>query len=146
MNLTTAAQETQIATLTETRRQMRILVIDDDDYFRAREEALLNRAGYLTRAAADGEEALALLRMEDFALLLTDWHMPRLDGVGLVRALRSAGTRLPVILISGSPAAGEDLPPDILVEIALILPKDAEAGQILSAISQALSLSDARHG
>jgi len=46
----------QFATLAETRHNTRILVVDDDDFFRGREQEVLNRAGYLTVDAADGRK------------------------------------------------------------------------------------------
>ena len=52
--------------------------------------------------AADGREAFALLSMGAFDLVLTDCYMPHLHGVGLIRSLRRAGLRIPVVMISGS--------------------------------------------
>jgi len=56
MNLRTPSHEMQFATLAETRHNTRILVVDDDDFFRGREQEVLNRAGYLTVDAADGRK------------------------------------------------------------------------------------------
>jgi CheY-like chemotaxis protein len=137
MNLPIPALEARITAPSETREKARILVVDDDDYFRGREETVLNRASYRTMGAADGEEALAPLRTGDFDLVLTDWNMPKLDGVGLIRALRAAGNRIPLIMISSSVITGRDLPDDIRSEVAVALPKDADASQILAGVAQA---------
>ncbi len=81
-----------------------VLVVDDEDAVRSLFARALRDAGYDTREAADGVEALDLLERERVALIVLDSTMPRLDGAGVVRAVRErAATRtLPVILITGS--------------------------------------------
>jgi DNA-binding NtrC family response regulator len=138
MNLSTPLAQTRITVLKEIRHRARVLVVDDDEFFGGREEAVLNRAGYRTMGAADGEEAPALLRMGDFGLVLTDWHMPHLDGVGLIRALLAAGNRIPLIMISGSVTTAGELPGDVRGEITVALPKYADSGQILASVASAL--------
>ena len=140
MNLTNPLRETSINVPEKIRRDARILVVDDDDFFRGLEEAVLKRAGYRTMGATDGREAQALLRMGDFGLVLTDWHMPNLDGVGLIRALRTAGNRIPIIMISNMVRTGSELPDDVRCEVAVALPKDAASSQILAGIGQALQI------
>jgi len=58
--------------------------------------------------------------------------MPHVDGGGLIRALRAAGTRIPLVMISGSVTEGSELPVDVRREIAVRLSKDADASQILA--------------
>src|SRR5262245_41115884 len=81
--------------------QWRILVVADDVPTQRLEYLVLSRAGYAVDTAADGEEAWAHLLTGHFDLLLTDHNMPRLCGLDLVRRMRSAGMRLPVIINSG---------------------------------------------
>ena len=50
----------------------------------------LNALGYTCDIAEDGEEALAMWRAGNYRLVLTDCHMPNLDGFGLARAIRAA--------------------------------------------------------
>ncbi|HPD09311.1 MAG TPA: DUF2111 domain-containing protein, partial [Methanomassiliicoccales archaeon] len=50
--------------------------------------------------ASDGQEALEQLADNRFDLVLSDLHMPRLDGIGLVCAMRSAGDRTPLIMLT----------------------------------------------
>ncbi|MCF8031680.1 MAG: response regulator [Desulfarculaceae bacterium] len=57
--------------------------------------------GYSVGTAADGKEALDLLRSQEFELLITDVRMPRLDGMQLLKAAKDLYPRLPVIMISG---------------------------------------------
>jgi len=85
-----------------------ILLADDNHDMRQYVQRLLQDAGWRVECAADGEEALAAISCERPALLLADVMMPRLDGLGLVKALRSdpALALLPVLLLSAR--AGEE--------------------------------------
>jgi two-component system chemotaxis sensor kinase CheA len=79
-----------------------ILVVDDSITSRSLEKSILEAHGYRVRVAVDGVEALELLRVEKANLIITDIQMPRLDGFGLVEALK-ADSRLkeiPVIIVS----------------------------------------------
>ncbi|HNU84106.1 MAG TPA: response regulator, partial [Thermoanaerobaculia bacterium] len=69
-------------------RRPRLLVVDDDPAIREGLCEELEAAGYDTLAAADGERARELFLAEEPDLVLTDLAMPRLDGFGLVRAIR----------------------------------------------------------
>ncbi|WP_211873689.1 response regulator [Plastoroseomonas arctica] len=86
----------------------RILVADDNADMRDYLRRLLTAAGYRVETAPDGEEAAAVARENPPALVLSDVMMPRLDGYGLVRALRAdPRTReAPVLLLSAR--AGEE--------------------------------------
>ena len=90
-----------------TTRGARVLVADDNADMRGYLTRLLGRY-WIVEPVADGEEALAALRRQRPALVLSDAMMPRLDGIGLVRAIRadSALRSLPVILLSAR--AGEE--------------------------------------
>ncbi|HEX9530744.1 MAG TPA: response regulator, partial [Acidimicrobiales bacterium] len=66
-----------------------VLVVDDAPSVLAMQHAMLSRAGYRVLTAADGQEALAALRSTAIDLVITDLEMPRMDGIELVRAIRS---------------------------------------------------------
>lgn len=82
----------------------RALVVDDMPSIRAFARAVLAESG-LTEIdeAADGQEALAKLNGESYDLLISDWNMPKLDGLGLLKAVRASETlkALPVIMLTG---------------------------------------------
>jgi sigma-B regulation protein RsbU (phosphoserine phosphatase) len=71
---------------------MKVLLIDDDRVTRIRVCALLEGWGHQTVTASDGLEGLSLFQKERPDLVLTDWLMPGLDGVELVRHLRQEST------------------------------------------------------
>ena len=66
-----------------------ILTVDDSASIRQMVAFTLRGAGYEVVEAADGEEGLMRAMAQPVNLVLTDQNMPKLDGFGLVRALRS---------------------------------------------------------
>jgi two-component system response regulator AtoC len=77
-----------------------ILIADDEESIRHVLVTLLSDRGYEVRAVADGEEALRELQARDYDALLTDVRMPKLDGLGLVRAAQAQRPELTVIVMS----------------------------------------------
>lgn len=89
-----------------------ITVAEDDDDIRFVTVAALTRAGHEVVAARNGAEALTMIRDRRPDLVVSDIDMPMMSGVELARALRSEpGTHdLPILLVSGSIAAGDNRP------------------------------------
>lgn len=89
-----------------TSQQARLLVAEDHPINRAVIGRQLERLGYPYAMVGNGEEALAELARGDYDLLLTDCHMPVLDGYALTRHVRAGergrDTRLPIIGFSAS--------------------------------------------
>jgi len=79
-----------------------ILIVDDDSAVRRLFARVLQGAGYATCEAADGVAALEMLEVRPVALVLLDSTMPRLDGAGVIRAVRAhpATRTLPIILVT----------------------------------------------
>ncbi len=87
----------------------RILVAEDEVLAAMAIEDELQREGYEVVLAPDGHAALEEARAQLPDLLLTDLRMPRLDGIGLIRALRDLAPTLPVVVMTGyAPAGGAD--------------------------------------
>jgi CheY-like chemotaxis protein len=80
----------------------RILVIDDEAAVRKVIVRMLTSAGHEVTAAPDGAAGLRLWRETGADLVLTDLHMPEMNGVEVIRALRAAAPALPVIAMSGT--------------------------------------------
>ena len=68
---------------------MRVLLVDDDDNFRAWLTHLMRRLGFVVETAADGLLALDHLQGAAFDLLISDLEMPRMNGLDLIRAIRA---------------------------------------------------------
>ncbi len=79
----------------------RILVVDDEAVSRKGLGALLSAWGYDVEEAADGQEALDKAVASSPAVVITDLVMPRLDGLGLLRALQAEVPFATVIILTG---------------------------------------------
>jgi|HubBroStandDraft_1064217.scaffolds.fasta_scaffold00971_17 two-component system chemotaxis sensor kinase CheA len=79
-----------------------ILVVDDSVTTRSLERGILESFGYRVRVAVDGLQALEMLRDAPADLVLADVEMPRMDGFGLLEAVKAdAGLRrIPVVLVT----------------------------------------------
>jgi CheY-like chemotaxis protein len=115
----------------------RILVVDDDEIFRNLYAAIFILEGYRVEMAADGGDAFDQLMARRFDLLVTDRNLPVLNGEGLVIALREAGIRIPVVMVSGS-LGYSPLPEQVAREVSAALPKPVRAAEVLAAIFNAL--------
>jgi two-component system, chemotaxis family, chemotaxis protein CheY len=75
----------------EVDKEMRILVVDDSKAMRNLVKTVLRKAGFHNLAEAeDGEEAWSLLTKQEFDLLMSDWNMPHMDGISLLRKVRES--------------------------------------------------------
>jgi eukaryotic-like serine/threonine-protein kinase len=81
---------------------LNVLVVDDDSVIRELLRMHLAGADFNVAVAEDGEEALALISSNPPDLIITDISMPRLDGFGLLEAVRArpATAFIPIILLS----------------------------------------------
>jgi two-component system response regulator AtoC len=78
----------------------RILAVDDEPNMRRLLEIMLKQAGYQPLLAANGKEALELLTREGADLVVSDLHMPGMDGLGLLTAMQEAGMNAPAIIVT----------------------------------------------
>ena len=80
---------------------MRVVIVDDQELMRRGLELILSTSEVeVVGQARDGREALAVINQHQPDVVLTDAHMPVLDGVGLTRALRAAGQETAVIILT----------------------------------------------
>jgi PAS domain S-box-containing protein len=88
-----------------------ILVAEDNATNRNVIRRQLNQLGYATEIVNDGQEAIEAMVRRRYALLLTDCHMPNLDGYELTKLIREQegrqGKRLPIIAITANALQGE---------------------------------------
>lgn len=88
-----------------------LLIVDDEASIRLSLDRFLSRCGYRVSTAGDGGEALAILDAQrSVDLVITDLAMPHSDGRELILAMREEHASVPVLVISGFPAA---LLPDV---------------------------------
>jgi DNA-binding response OmpR family regulator len=79
---------------------MRILLVEDDELLGDGLAAGLRHCGYSVDWLQDGEAARTALATEDYAALVLDLGLPRLDGMSLLRGLRAAGNAIPVLILT----------------------------------------------
>ena len=78
-----------------------ILVIDDEEVALRNLSLVLRKEGYRVTAASSGKQALSCLDRQAFALVLTDLKMPQIDGMQVLRRVKSLYPKTEVIMITG---------------------------------------------
>ena len=79
---------------------MKILVVEDDEILGAFVARGLTEAGHSVNLVANGHDALFMATRDPYDLLIVDRMIPGLDGLATVRAIRAAGTGLPIIFLT----------------------------------------------
>jgi len=79
---------------------MRVLLVEDEAPLRETLAARLKRDGFAVDAAADGEEGLYLGREVPFDIAIIDLGLPKKSGMELVKELRGAGQRFPILILT----------------------------------------------
>ncbi len=107
----------------------RILVVDDDEMERLFERTILENLGHELYFAQDGEVALTIYREHAIDLVITDLHMPRLNGLRLIRELKEVDERVTIIAVSGVSADQLDLAQELGAVRTLFKPIEPEVLQ-----------------
>src|SRR5687767_15806611 len=84
-----------------------LLLVDDDSQIRQLLSEIGSREGFDVLEAADGAAAIEMLQRRHIDLVLLDLHMPRVNGLDVLRAVRASGTSSQIALMSGD-ASVED--------------------------------------
>jgi CheY-like chemotaxis protein len=104
-----------------------VLIVDDDPILRQIVAEVLADAGYPVVEAYDGLDALHHIEQQRPSLLLTEIHMPRLDGEALAQALRERGYDPPIIVMTGTSRRPEQVVAAIGAQACLLKPVDIDA-------------------
>ena len=113
-----------------------VLVVEDDRLNRNLICKVLRNEGHQVVEAHDGAEALELLYLQRFDLVITDFVMPRLNGLKLAEQLHPLQPRLPIIFVTGylSATSGKA----ILDNVAEVIPKPFELDVLRSTVQRLL--------
>jgi two-component system, OmpR family, response regulator len=79
---------------------MRVLVVEDDPHIATELAHALVAAGYVVSTTADGEEAWFLGDTEDYAAIILDLGLPKMDGLALLKRWRHAGRSTPILILT----------------------------------------------
>lgn len=140
---------------------MRMLVVEDEPKIAQDVSRALESAGYVVELARDGEDAWFRGDTEDFALVVLDLGLPKLDGLTVLKRWRGEGNRTPVLILTargswterveGIDAGADDYLPkpfqmeELLARVrALVRRTSGEATSTLRAGSVALDLKQKR--
>lgn len=116
----------------------RVLIADDEESVRRLVATVLEQAGYIVHAAIDGVEALGEMKKRRFDAVISDFHMPRLDGEQFLLLSRLMWPDIPVVLLS---ADLRELPPSLKQQGARILvSKPFSPHMLLEALHESISL------
>ena len=131
INATAPAADTRSAPL----RGVSVLVVDDEDVVRMVVARMLERAGATVQTAVNGAQALGHITTHGApSLVLTDVVMPVMGGLELVQRLGAQWPDLPVLVMSGYPAAPTDTAADSS-HIVIDLPKPFGMNLMLQRVS-----------
>ncbi|WP_149539721.1 winged helix-turn-helix domain-containing protein [Siccirubricoccus phaeus] len=86
---------------------MKILVVEDDAETAEWLRRGLSEAGHTVDHAADGRDGLFLASDGGYDVLVVDRMLPKLDGIGLVKALRAAGVKTPTLFLTARAGVGD---------------------------------------
>ena len=113
-----------------------ILVVEDDLLNRNLICKVLRKEGHQVVEACDGAIALEILQVLPFDLVITDFMMPKLNGIKFVEHLHSLQPRMPIIFITGflSVISGKT----ILDDVAEVLAKPFELDVLRSTVHRLL--------
>ena len=118
------------------------LIVDDEEYNRIAVSALLQRHGFTTRTAHDGQSALALAAAEPFDVICLDYDMPDVQGPELARRLRahfSTTGRQPILLATTAYTTVEKRAECLAAGMDAFLGKPVSAERVREALAAALA-------
>jgi PAS domain S-box-containing protein len=127
-----------------------VLAVDDHPTNRMLLKRQLNMLGYAAETAENGGEALASWRSARFALVITDCHMPEMDGYDLARSIRdeegrNGGHHTPILACTANVLEGES-EACLAAGMDGYVAKPVELGALLKALDRWLPLPDASNG
>ena len=82
------------------RKSVTILIADDDDSLRRVLEFQLQEAGYSVLTAENGSKAFEIFSKQEVDCLITDWRMPQMSGLELLRRTNALNNEIPVVVIT----------------------------------------------
>ena len=124
----------------------RILIVDDEEHILELLEYNLQQEGYKPITADTGEKALELIEAEEIDLVLLDWMLPGIDGIDVLKNIRSSSnnSKLPVILLT---AKGDEISKVVGLEIGAddYLSKPFGIHELMARIKAVLRRSDVKY-
>jgi DNA-binding NarL/FixJ family response regulator len=116
-----------------------VLIVDDDENYRAFVSSVLARVGYEPREASSGEEALAFVRQERPSCVLLDVLLPGVTGYAVCRELRDEyGETLPIIFVTGERTEAGDRVAGLLLGADDYVVKPFDPDELLARVRRSI--------
>lgn len=112
----------------------RVLYVEDEALLAISMEGVLVDEGFSVELAFDGSEGLEKASQFVPDIIVTDYMMPKLDGLGMVGILREQGIDAPVIVTTAVPE--EKLAPELLSNVDLYLGKPFTEAELVDALTR----------
>jgi FixJ family two-component response regulator len=114
-----------------------VLVVDDDEAVRNSLRSMMRSEGFEVRAFSNGHDLLNEATLPAIGCLIVDCHMPAMNGLELVSALRARGVSIPAILITGNPT--EDVRDRAAAIAVLVVEKPCQGTYLLDCVRAAVA-------
>jgi two-component system, LuxR family, response regulator FixJ len=114
-----------------------ILVVDDDEAIRVSLRNLMESEGFAVHAFANGQDLLNEASLPAIGCLVVDYHMPAMNGLELVSALRGRGVSIPAILFTGNPT--KHVRDRAAAMAALVVEKSGQEIYLLDCVREAVA-------
>lgn len=117
----------------------KILIVDDERPLSQALTDALKKAGFVTKAAFDGQEALNILDMEKFDLILLDLLMPKMNGLDVLTQLKNRRYLTPIIVLSNLGDETEIKKAKELGAVDYFIKSDTPIADVLSHVQKILN-------
>lgn len=114
-----------------------VLIADDDPGCRETLREIIEPAGYRTLLAESGEEALDIIRNEPVHVVLTDYRLPRITGLDVLKIVRQIRPQVPSILVTAE-ANGEIVRQAFAAQAYSVIPKPVSKHVVLYTVVRAI--------
>jgi two-component system response regulator FixJ len=113
-----------------------ILIVDDDESVRNALRDLMKSEGFAVCAYSNGHDLLNETSLPAIGCLVVDYHMPAMNGLELISALRGRGVSIPAILITGNPTKHIR---DRAAAIAVLVVEKPRLSDLLNCVREAVA-------
>ena len=114
-----------------------ILIVDDDEAVRESLRRLMESEGFAVCAFSNGHDLLNETSLPAIGCLVVDYHMPAMNGLELVSALRGRGVSIPAILATGNPT--KYVRDRAAANAVLVVEKPWLGGDLLNCVREAVA-------
>ena len=122
-------------------KDKKVLVVDDAAFIRNLVKKGLETIGITQiKEAVDGRQALAALQINHYDLIVSDWHMPEMDGIDLLRKVRADDRleNIPFIMLT-SDVSAENINEAVLMGVNAYLSKPFRNDPLIEKVEQLLN-------